>query len=98
MLIAEEGGRAIGFASFHTFELIYRPRPQARLTALAVDSAHRRLGIGRELLHAVEKAAQKRGCFRIEVTTRIDSHHAQAFYSALGYQERPMRYVKRLDM
>jgi GNAT superfamily N-acetyltransferase len=96
--VAEVGGRSIGFASFHVFELIYRPQPQARLTALAVHPSHRRLGVGGALVGAVEDAARKRGCFRIEVTTRIDSRQARAFYHALGYQERPVRFAKGLEI
>ena len=97
ILLAEARDKVIGFASFHVVDLIYRPRPQARLTAIAVHPSHRRRGIGQALVRAVEDAARDRGCFRIEVTTRRDRPAAHAFYRALGYQERPVRFVNALD-
>jgi ribosomal protein S18 acetylase RimI-like enzyme len=96
VLVAEAGDEVIGFATFHVFDLVYRSRPQARLTAIAVHPYHRRRGIGQALVRAVEDAARDRGCFRIEVTTRRDAQAAHAFYGALGYQERPVRFVKPL--
>jgi GNAT superfamily N-acetyltransferase len=97
VLVAASDGRVVGFAAFHIFELIYSPRPQCRLTALVVHEDHRRRGFGAALVQAVEDAARERGCFRIELTTRTGRGEAIPFYTALGYTDRPHRFVKALD-
>jgi ribosomal protein S18 acetylase RimI-like enzyme len=78
------------------FDLIYRPRPHCRVTALAVRSDRRRQGVARALLEAVETIARERGCFRVELTTRPDRDDALRFYEACGFAERPRRLVKPL--
>lgn len=97
VLVTEHERELVGFATFHIFELIYRPRPQCRLTALVVRADRRRQGIGAALIQSVEKAAREQGCFRIELTTRMGRGEAIPFYTALGFAERPHRLVKVLD-
>jgi GNAT superfamily N-acetyltransferase len=96
VLVAESNGKLVGLATFHIFELIYRARPQCRLTALVVHSDHRRQGIGAALEAAVERAARERGCLGIELTTRPQRGEALPFYMALGFTERRRRLVKPL--
>lgn len=97
VLVAESAHELVGLAAFHIFDLIYRPRPQCRLTALVVHSRHRRRGVGTELVHAVEQLARESSCYRLELTTRSDRADAVPFYIALGFIERPHRLVKPLD-
>lgn len=96
VLVAESAGTVVGLASFHIFDLIYRPRPQCRLTALVVDSHHRRNGVGAALVAAVEQVAREHDCYRLELTTRPGRGEAVSFYTALGFSERPHRFVKML--
>jgi GNAT superfamily N-acetyltransferase len=91
-----EDGEPLGLITYHVFDLIYRPRPHCRITALAVRADRRRRGIARALLEAVEAIARGRGCFRIELTTRPDRDDALRFYEACGFEERPRRLVKPL--
>ena len=97
VVVAEENARLVGLATFQIFELIYRSRPQCRLTALVVGPDNRRRGVGRALLHEVERTARERGCFRIELTTRATRSEALSFYTALGYAERRRRLAKQLS-
>jgi GNAT superfamily N-acetyltransferase len=78
------------------FDLIYRPRPQCRITALAVRPDRRRQGIARTLLEAVEAIALERGCLRVELTTRPGRDDARRFYEVCGFEDRPHRLAKRL--
>jgi ribosomal protein S18 acetylase RimI-like enzyme len=50
---------------------------------LWVDESHRRAGIGRLLLEAAEKEAQKRGCLHVSVDTF--EFQAPGFYERQGY-------------
>ncbi len=92
----EDDGEPVGLISYHVFDLIYRPRPHCRITALAVRADRRRRGVARALLEAVEAIALGRGCFRLELTTHPDRDDALRFYEACGFEERPRRLVKSL--
>jgi ribosomal protein S18 acetylase RimI-like enzyme len=96
VLVYEDGGEPVGLIAYHVFDLIYRPRPHCRITALAVRADRRRRGIARALLEAVEAIARERGCFRVELTTRVDRDDALRFYEACGFEERPRRLAKKL--
>jgi GrpB-like predicted nucleotidyltransferase (UPF0157 family)/GNAT superfamily N-acetyltransferase len=95
-LIYEDGGEPVGLIAYHVFDLIYRPRPHCRITALVVRADRRRRGIARALLETVEAIALARRCFRVELTTRADRPDALGFYEACGYAQRPHRLAKRL--
>ena len=96
VLVYVDDGEPVGLISYHVFDLIYRPRPQCRITALAVRADRRRQGVARALLEAVEAIARGRACVRIELTTRPDRDDALRFYEACGFAERPRRLVKPL--
>jgi ribosomal protein S18 acetylase RimI-like enzyme len=96
VLVYDDGGGPVGLISYHVFDLIYRPRPHCRITALAVSAQRRREGIARALLEAVEAIARGRGCLRVELTTRPDRGDALGFYEACGFAQRPHRLVKAL--
>jgi GrpB-like predicted nucleotidyltransferase (UPF0157 family)/GNAT superfamily N-acetyltransferase len=96
VLVYDDGGGPVGLITYHVFDLIYRPRPQCRITALAVSAQRRREGIARALLDAVQAIARERGCFRVELTTRPDRADALGFYEACGFAERRHRLVKQL--
>lgn len=91
-----DDGGPVGLIAYHVFDLIYRSRPQCRITALAVRADRRRQGIARALLAAVEAIALQRGCVRVELTTRPGRADALSFYAACGFEDRPHRLAKRL--
>jgi ribosomal protein S18 acetylase RimI-like enzyme len=97
VLVCALDGRVVGLIASQIFTLLYRPRPQCRITALVVNGATRRRGVARALVEAVEARATQAGCFRIELTTRPGRPEALSFYAALGYAERPARLVKQLE-
>ncbi|MGZ4187169.1 MAG: GNAT family N-acetyltransferase [Solirubrobacteraceae bacterium] len=96
VLVYDDGGGPVGLITYHVFDLIYRPRPQCRITALAVSAQRRREGIARALLDAVQAIARGRACFRVELTTRPGRADALGFYEACGFAERRHRLVKQL--
>lgn len=57
----------------------------ARLYSLAVSPLHRRLGIGRQLLAAVERYAIEKYAVAMRLEARADDPVAQALYLAAGY-------------
>jgi GNAT superfamily N-acetyltransferase len=96
VLVAELDGELVGVAAYQLIDLLERPDPQCRITALVVDDRYRRRGVAFALLHTIEESALDRGCFRLEVTTRTERADARAFYRAAGFDERPHRLVKPL--
>jgi len=96
VLVAELDGEVVGVAAYQLIDLLERPDPQCRITALVVDDRYRRRGVAYALLHTIEESALDLGCFRLEVTTRAERSDALAFYRAAGFDERRHRLTKPL--
>jgi RimJ/RimL family protein N-acetyltransferase/predicted acetyltransferase len=88
VLVADAGGRAAGFAAVHRVPYFERPGAFARVIALSVGARHRRTGVGRQLMAAVERWAAAHGCVTVEVTSLRSRDDAHGFYRALGYTDR----------
>jgi N-acetylglutamate synthase-like GNAT family acetyltransferase len=95
-LVAEVEGKVAGVAAYQIIDVLERDRPQCRITTLVVDHRHRRRGLAGALVEAIEVLARQHRCFRLEVTTRPERVEADAFYLALGFNERPRRLIKPL--
>jgi len=98
VLVAEIEGRVIGFISLHAIPLFHTPDNLGRITAMCVASGYRRVGVGGELLRALEKEANRMGCSRIEVSSgdRRESD-AHLFYQKHGYGLESRRFIKHLS-
>ncbi len=59
----------------------------AHLNLLAVDPAHRRKSVGRQLLGWLEETAATAGTFVIGLELRASNDPALKFYTKLGYRE-----------
>lgn len=83
-LIAEEDGRAVGFALFfHNFST-FLAQPGIYLEDLFVKPEHRGSGVGRALLEALARTAVERGCGRMEWAVLDWNESAIGFYERLG--------------
>lgn len=85
VLVAEVGGEVVGFVYVHAIATVLRPGTWARLASMAVAGAHRRRGIGSELLAAAEAVARVMGAESIELTSGVQRTGAHAFYRHHGY-------------
>jgi GNAT superfamily N-acetyltransferase len=97
VLVATRGRRVIGLATVIIRHVLVDDAPFARLSALVVADGERRRGIGRALVRASEDVAAAAGCSAIEVTSGDHRPAAHDFYRRLGFEERPRRFLKRLD-
>jgi len=84
VLLAEEGGRAVGFALFFQNFSTFLGKPGIYLEDLFVEPAYRGRGIGRELLRAIARLAVERGCGRFEWAVLDWNEPAIVFYQSLG--------------
>jgi RimJ/RimL family protein N-acetyltransferase len=99
VLVAEVDGAPAGFAAVHRVPYFERSGAFARVVALSVDAGHRRGGVGRRLMAAVERWATAHGCVSVEVTSLRSRDDAHGFYGALGYADRCAesgRFIRRL--
>ncbi len=97
IVVAREDGAVLGVLTLAFLPLLHHERPLARISALVVAEAARGRGIGRRLVAEAERLARARGCDRIEVTSAGHRAAAHAFYAALGYTDKPKRFIKVLD-
>lgn len=83
-LIAERGGRAVGFALYFTTFSTFLCKPGLYLEDLFVEPAHRGAGIGKALLRRLAALARERDCGRLEWRVLDWNEPSIEFYRALG--------------
>jgi GNAT superfamily N-acetyltransferase len=76
-------GIATCFVGFSTFAA----RPLVNVHDLAVLPDHRGLGIGRELLDAVERRARTLGCCKLTLEVQEENRRARTVYAAAGFAQ-----------
>jgi GNAT superfamily N-acetyltransferase len=88
-LMAEHGGRTVGFALFFTTFSTFLCKPGLYLEDLFVEPAHRGAGIGKALLRALAVLAMERDCGRFEWRVLDWNTPSIKFYESLGAQILP---------
>ena len=95
-ILAEIGGRVVGFAAARVVPCVCYATPNAELTELFVEEAWRRRGVGRALVKHAEKLAREKGATSLLLVVGFGNVDAQAFYRALGYGDRHLAMEKKL--
>jgi GNAT superfamily N-acetyltransferase len=85
-----------GLITLQAIRVLHRRQPVGRITALIVDPAARRSGVGRALVNAAEEYFLSAGCGLIELTSNQRLTDAHAFYEHLGFQKTSLRLAKIL--
>jgi GNAT superfamily N-acetyltransferase len=83
-LVAERGGRSVGFALFFTTFSTFLCQPGLYLEDLFVEPEHRGAGIGKALLRRLAALALERGCGRFEWRVLDWNEPSIRFYKSLG--------------
>lgn len=96
LLIAEEEGDPVGFASLRLLPQVETDAPHAELSDLFVEERARRRGVGRALMSFAEGVARERGSPRIVLVTGFDNPGAQAFYRRIGFEDHGLQMKKDL--
>jgi len=84
LLVAESGGRLLGFAFVSTLFPAARCTPALFLKDIFVSAGERSRGVGLALMRAVARLAAARGCSRINWNADRNNTAALAFYAGLG--------------
>jgi GNAT superfamily N-acetyltransferase len=94
--VAEVDGRVAGLAVLRVSHSLEYVKPSGLLAAMVVDERHRRRGVGRALVEAMEAEARARGCAAFFLTTAERRADAHAFYERMGLGYTGRRYAKLL--
>ena len=78
-LVATVDGRVAGYGG------VMYVLPDAHVTTIAIDAAHRRRGVGTRLLLALCRAAVDRGATALTLEVRVSNRAAQALYRRFGF-------------
>lgn len=88
LLVAEIEGAVVGTVDqLVVANLTHRGQPWAIVENMVVDEAHRRNGVGRQLMDEALNRAQRAGCYKIQLLSRKVRTEAHAFYRSLGFEE-----------
>jgi ribosomal protein S18 acetylase RimI-like enzyme len=92
LLVADRGG-VIGCVACHVILGLYA-LPVGRITAIVVDRASRRRGVGRAMFDAAVAAMVDQGCGSVEAVGAIAVRNANGFYRAIGLGQEGYRFVR----
>jgi GNAT superfamily N-acetyltransferase len=95
VLIAEHDRKPIGFALFFHNYSTWEGKPGLYIEDIFVEESARKSGIGRQLVAAVAKIAQSRGCARIDLAV-LDWNPARGFYNRIGFRHAEPWQIFRL--
>jgi len=83
-LVAERGGRSVGFALYFTTFSTFLCKPGIYLEDLFIEPAHRGAGIGKALLRRLAAIAIERDCGRFEWRVLDWNEPSIRFYESIG--------------
>jgi len=79
LLVAERDGRIVATV------MIGEDGHRGWAYYLAVDPAHQRGGLGRDMMAAAEDWLRRRGVWKLQLLVREDNEAVRKFYEGLGY-------------
>ncbi len=91
VFVAERGGEVVGWTGVCTDDEFVGGFG-ALVEGFVVDESARGLGVGAQLLEAVEAWAKGRGCEKIRVQSNVVRERAHAFYERNGYVKVKAQY------
>ncbi len=102
LVVAEKDEEVVGFVQARLVrpreqETMIRPRTGAFVEELAVASDHRKCGIGRMLVAAVEEWIRERSGELVMLDTGTKNEGARRFYERIGYREIGVVLIKESD-
>jgi GNAT superfamily N-acetyltransferase len=97
LLIAESGGRPLGFAYLETLRDYFTREEHGHVGILAVAKEAEGRGVGGALLEGAADWSRGRGFRRLTLNVFSANSRARRLYSRSGFEEESLRYVRRLE-
>ena len=95
--VAEDESGLVGFLLSERQTTAYGLPPGARIVAMAVEPSKRRLGIGRQLVDALEAQARSEGIVQIYSVLLAEDERDSSFVEKWGFSASELKiYAKRL--
>ena len=95
--IVAELGEIVGCCGWAIIPTVHRGA-MGRLSVLVVDHAHRRRGIGTQLLAAAEQALANAGCIQVEAMSDIAIANSHNFFRSLKFEQASYRFVRAIGV
>jgi GNAT superfamily N-acetyltransferase len=95
-LVAEEGGRVIGFCDMEYRTRLNFTTPQAWIPDLVVSEGERSRGAGAALLARAEALARNEGCWAMSLESANWRTRAHAFYAGEGWTDSGKSFTRLL--
>jgi PhnO protein len=96
LLAADEAGRPYGYISCHGQLLLHHMGMVYEIQELVVIPEARGLGIGRQLIEALEERLSARTCISLEVTSGKRRTDAHRFYLSCGFKASHEKFTKQV--
>lgn len=87
IVLAYTDGQAIGIATCFRGFSTFAARPLMNIHDLAVLPEHRKRGVARQLLYAVERKARALGCCRLTLEVLENNQPARRLYAGDGFSQ-----------
>lgn len=97
VLLAEDDGRAVGFATYSSLWPASGSTASLYLKELYVVEEYRGSGVGRLLISELCRVAVQSGMSRLELTTDRANEDARRFYARLGISVNDRKVMYRVD-
>lgn len=92
-VVARDGECVMGFISVHSRWLMHHASPVCEVQELIVSAEYRGKGIGKELLNAAKRIAEKGGSPQLEVCCNVRNCSGQKFYESCGMKWSHKKYI-----
>lgn len=86
IFVAEIDGNVIGYVYASNYQCIYS-KPMKNILGIAVSKKYQKIGIGRDLMEAVEKWARDEKVSYIRLASGEEREDAHKFYRKCGYKK-----------
>ena len=97
VLVAERGGEVVGTLQLTIVSnLTHGAAPWANIENMVVDGAARGSGVGAALIEAATARAEKAGCYKISLTSKVERTDAHRFYRRAGLEQRHLGFSRYL--
>ena len=95
--VADAAAGIVGVAGATLGRYYEKDGTYSQLVVLAVSSTARGLGVGNQLVEAVERWASSKGARELLVNSGLHRSDAHGFYERCGYSRTGFRFVKQLN-